>query len=215
MKSFAVILSGCGVYDGSEIHEAVLTMLALDNNQCHYEIFAPDIPQYSAKNHLTGQDMPEDRNVLIESARIARGKIQSLDKLVQDDFDGIVFPGGFGVAKNLCSYAFDGVDCIVNAEVDRVIKEFHSAHKPIGGLCIAPVLLAKVLVDIEVTIGRDDNTASNIKQMGAKHIESKHGIAVVDEKNKVVTAPCYMLDAGLSQIYSDTEAVVRAMLKLC
>ncbi|MEI8203538.1 MAG: isoprenoid biosynthesis glyoxalase ElbB [Bacteroidota bacterium] len=215
MKCFALILSGCGVYDGAEIHESVLTLLALENNHCQYEIFAPNIPQHHVKNHLTGDEMPESRNVLVESARIARGKIKSLDQLVPVKFDGLIFPGGFGVAKNLCTYAFNEVHCKVNPEVEQTIQQFHKAGKPIGGLCIAPVMIAKVLGGIEVTIGNDAKTASHIRDMGAKHTSAQHGVAVVDKKNKIVTAACYMLDATLPQIYSDADALLKAMLDIC
>ena len=214
MKRFAVILSGCGVYDGSEIHEAVMTLLALDKNHCQYDLFAPDIQQSQVINHLSGEEMHENRNVLVESARIARGKIQAIDHLQVDLFDGLIFPGGFGVAKNLCNYAFKGVDCEVNPLIADTIQKFHEAKKPIGGLCISPVLLSKVIPHITVTLGDSLSTAQDINAMGGTHVNSKHGEAVVDSNNKMVTSACYMLEASIGQIYDDADAVVKAMLQL-
>ncbi len=214
MKHFAIVLSGCGVYDGSEIHEAVMTMLAIDKNHCQYSIFAPDILQFHVINHLSGDEMAETRNVLVESARIARGKIESIDKLNVNDFDGIIFPGGFGAAKNLSTYAFKGIDCDVNSSIAEIIQNFHFAKKPIGGLCISPVLLSKVIPHCTVTIGDDVNTAHDIDGMGGTHIISKHGEAVVDSNNKIVTSACYMLEASIGQIFDDADAVVKAMIEI-
>ena len=139
-KIFAVILSGSGVYDGAEIHEATMTLLAIAKNECSYEIFAPDIKQHHVINHLTGEEMNEERNVLVESARIARGDIKALKEFIADDFDALVFPGGFGAAKNLSDFAFNGINCIVNNEVADAIKKMHSLKKPVGALCISPVI---------------------------------------------------------------------------
>jgi len=213
-KKFAVILSGNGVFDGAEIHEATMTLYAISKNGGEYEIFAPDIKQHHVINHITGEEMDETRNVLIESARIARGNIKPLSVFSKEDFDAIVFPGGFGVAKNLCSFAFDNVDCTVNPEVERVIKEMAAAKKPIGALCISPVLIARVLGNITVTIGQDTGTAEGIEKLGAIHKNTEHGEVVVDETNKIVTTPCYMLDANIVQIAEGADAVVKAILKL-
>ena len=213
-KKFAVILSGNGVFDGAEIHEATMTLYAIAKNGGEYEIFAPDIKQHHVINHITGEEMDETRNVLIESARIARGNIKPLSVFSKEDFDAIVFPGGFGVAKNLCSFAFDNVDCTVNPEVERVIKEMAAAKKPIGALCISPVLIARVLGNITVTIGQDTGTAESIEKLGAIHKNTGHGEVVVDETNKIVTTPCYMLDANIAQIAEGADAVVKAILKL-
>ncbi|HON18505.1 MAG TPA: isoprenoid biosynthesis glyoxalase ElbB [Salinivirgaceae bacterium] len=213
-KKFAVILAGCGVYDGAEIHESVLTLLAIDELGCQYELFAPDIAQLHVVNHLTGKSTDEKRNVLVESARIARGKIKNLLEYKPNDFDGIIFPGGFGVAKNLFSFAIDGIDCTVNPIVEKAIKDTHRAAKPIGALCISPVLIAKVIGNVEITIGNDPGTAEAVKAMGAKHKETKHGEIVVDAKNKVVTTPCYMLQSTISQIYKGAYNLVEAMIKL-
>ena len=213
-KKFAVILSGNGVFDGAEIHEATMTLYAIAKNGGEYEIFAPDIKQHHVINHITGEEMDETRNVLIESARIARGNIKPLSVFSKEDFDAIVFPGGFGVAKNLCSFAFDNIDCTVNPEVERVIKEMAAAKKPIGALCISPVLIARVLGNITVTIGQDTGTAEGIEKLGAIHKNTGHGEVVVDETNKIVTTPCYMLDANITQIAEGADAVVKAILKM-
>jgi enhancing lycopene biosynthesis protein 2 len=214
MQKFAVVLSGNGVFDGSEIHEATLTLYAISRKGASYEIFAPDIPQHHVINHLTGKEMNETRNVLVESARIARGMIKPLSKFSGRDFDALIFPGGFGAAKNLSSFAFDGADCKVNPDVGKAIREMVSLGKPIGALCIAPVILAKILGDVELTIGQDAGTAEAIRKMGATHKKTSHGEIVVDRKYKVVTTPCYMLDATIAQIGDGAANVVDAMLKL-
>lgn len=214
MQKFAVVLSGNGVFDGAEIHEATLTLYAIAKKGASYEIFAPDIPQHHVINHITGEEMDETRNVLIESARIARGNIRALSEFSGKDFDGLIFPGGYGAAKNLSSFAFDGVDCKVNPDVENAIREMISLGKPVGALCISPVILAKVLGDVELTIGQDADTAEAVQKMGATHIKTSHGEVVVDEKYKVVTSPCYMLDANIAQIGEGALNVVGAMLKL-
>ncbi|HTH16195.1 MAG TPA: isoprenoid biosynthesis glyoxalase ElbB [Magnetospirillum sp.] len=211
---FAVVLSGCGVYDGAEIHEAVLTMLAINRAGGTYQCFAPDVAQMHVVNHLTGEEAPESRNVLVESARIARGQIKPLSTFEAAKFDAIVFPGGFGAAKNLCSFAADGAECTVNADVSRAIKAMRMAGKPIGALCIAPAILARVLGDVELTIGTDAGTASALEQMGARHVNRLHGQIAVDEAMKVVTTPCYMLDSRIGQIADGAEAVVNKLIEL-
>lgn len=213
-KKFAVVLAGCGVYDGAEIHEATLTLLAIDRHKIEYQCFAPDINQAHVVNHLTGKEMKETRNVLAESARIARGKIKPLSLFNEKEFDAVIFPGGFGVAKNLCTFAFDGDKCSVNPDVQKVIKSMYSAGKPIGALCISPVLITKVLGDIKVTIGNDPDTADAIRVMGGQHVNSTPGEVIVDQKNKIATSPCYMLDSSISQIAEGAENVVKAILNM-
>jgi len=213
MKKFAVILAGCGVFDGAEIHEATFTLLAIAQQGAFYEIFAPDIDQYHVINHLTHKEMPEKRNVLVESARIARGKIKPLSQFRASDFDAIIFPGGFGAAKNLSTIAFDGPNAKVNPEVEAAVKAMHKAGKPIGALCIAPAVIARILGNVEVTIGNDPGTAGTIEKMGGKHIKATHGEVIIDKKNKVFTTPCYMLDATIVQIYEGVMNIVREMLK--
>lgn len=214
MKKFAVVLAGSGVYDGAEIHEATLSLYAISKNGGEYEIFAPNINQHHVINHITGEEMPETRNVLIESARIARGNIKDLKEFKAEDFDALLLPGGFGVAKNLCSFAFDGPDCKVNEEVAATLKAMHAAKKPIGALCIAPALLAKVLGNVEVTIGQDAGTAEAINSLGATHTETNHGEIVFDKENKIITTPCYMLDASIAQIGEGAENVVKAIMTM-
>jgi enhancing lycopene biosynthesis protein 2 len=210
----AVILSGCGVYDGAEIHEAVLTMLAIVKNGASYEVFAPNVMQHHVVNHLTGEVMKESRNVLTESARIARGKIKALAEYKVSDFDAVVFPGGFGVAKNLCSYAFDSTAMKVDRVVEKVIRETHEAGKPIGALCISPVLITKVLGSIETTVGNDKQTAESIEKMGGKHKVAGHGEIVTDRANKIVSSPCYMLNATIEDISKGAENLVRALIDM-
>jgi enhancing lycopene biosynthesis protein 2 len=210
----AVVLSGCGVYDGAEIHEAVLTLLALDRAGAAYRCFAPNIPQRHVIDHSTGQEAKESRNVLVEAARIARGQIDDLKTFDASQFDAILFPGGFGAAKNLSSFAFDGADCRIDPDVAKAVKAMHAAKKPIGALCIAPTLIAKLLAPIEVTIGDDAGTAQAIERMGAHHTKTGHGEVVVDRANRVATSPCYMLDASIGQIADGAQNTVQAILEM-
>jgi enhancing lycopene biosynthesis protein 2 len=214
MKKFAIVLSGCGVFDGAEIHEATLSMLAIAKLGESYQAFAPDVSQHHVINHMTGEEMDENRNVLVESARIARGKILDLKLFNPVDFDAILFPGGFGAAKNLSSWAFDGAESTVLPEVEAAIHGMINLGKPVGALCISPVILAKVLGTVKLTIGDDAGTAEAIESLGATHVHTSHGEVVVDETLKVVTTPCYMLDATIDQIAQGAENVVKAMLKL-
>jgi enhancing lycopene biosynthesis protein 2 len=211
---FAVVLAGCGVFDGAEIHESVLTLLAISRNAGTYQIFAPNVTQYHVINHITGDEMRETRNVMIESARIARGKIKPLMEYNPADFDALVFPGGFGVVKNLCSYGFDSTDMKIDRVVEKAIRDTHSAGKPIGALCISPVLITKVLGNVLVTIGNDKATAENIEAMGGIHEITKNGEIVIDNKNKLVTSPCYMLDAALTDIEKGTDKMIKALISL-
>jgi enhancing lycopene biosynthesis protein 2 len=213
MSKFAIILAGSGVYDGAEIHEAVLTMLSVKQQGGTYELFAPNVNQNQVVNHLTGKVVPENRNVLVESARIARGQIKDLKEFKAENFDALILPGGYGVAKNLSNFASDGANCNVNSDVENAIKSMHSARKPIGGLCIAPVILSKVLDHAKVTIGSDQQTAAGIEQMGGTHIAAGHGEVIEDSANNLFTTPAYMLDATIDQVYSGTTEVVRVMLE--
>lgn len=213
MKKFAVVLSGSGVYDGAEIHEATLSLYAIKKQGADYEIFAPDIDQHHVINHITGEEMNEKRNVLVESARIARGNIKPLSTFDEKAFDAILFPGGFGAAKNLSDFAFKGADCSVNKDVENAIQAMHKSGKPIAALCISPVLLARVLGGVELTIGQDEDTAKAIGEMGASHSSTNHGEVTIDAENNVFTTPCYMLDADITQIGNGAENIVRAVLK--
>ncbi len=213
-KKFAVVLSGCGVYDGAEIHEATLTLLAIARAGATYQCFAPDMKQYHVINHITGEEMNEERNVLIESARIARGNIKPLSEYDAKEFDALIFPGGFGAAKNLSTVAFKGADATVIPEVEKAIEQTVELKKPIGALCISPAILAKVLKDVSVTIGKDKGTAEAIEAMGAKHVETNHGDVVFDENKLVFTTPCYMLDATITDIDDGATNVVNEMMKV-
>lgn len=214
-KMIAVVLAGCGHRDGSEIHEATLTLWAIHKNGAEFQCFAPDIPQHHVLNHLTGKEMKESRNVLVESARIARGKIRDIRQFSEAEFDALIFPGGVGAAKNLCTYALDGPDCRVNDDVARMVKAMHAAGKPIGALCIAPVILGKVLGTVELTAGQDQGTAKDLSDMGARHTPTSQGEIVVDRANKVVTTPCYMLQSRVDQIADGADNLVKAVLDLC
>lgn len=213
MKTFAIVLSGCGVFDGAEIHEATLTMLAVKKHGADYEIFAPDISQHHVVNHITGEEMNEQRNVLIESARIARGKITPLHDFDAARYDAIIFPGGFGAAKNLCDFAFSGPDCTVNEDVENAVRSMAEAGKPIGALCISPVIMAKIFGDVDVTIGEDQGTAQAVEAMGAQHVKTGHGEVVRDKKRNVFTTPCYMLDATIVDIANGADNIVKAMME--
>lgn len=212
MKKFAVVLSGCGVFDGAEIHEATMTLYAIMKEGGTYEIFAPDIEQHHVVNHITGEEMNEKRNVLVESARIARGKIRALNEYNADDFDALMYPGGFGVAKNLSNFAFEGANCYVNPEVEKSVLDTVKAGKPIGALCISPAIMAKILEGAEVTIGNDKGTAEAIEKMGSTHKTTTHGEVVVDEAFKLVTTPCYMLDATILDIADGAINVVKTIM---
>ncbi|MFO7790986.1 MAG: isoprenoid biosynthesis glyoxalase ElbB [Bacteroidales bacterium] len=209
-KKIALILAGSGVFDGSEIHETTMSMYALAKNELDYMCFAPDIQQAHVINHITGDEMKENRNVLIESARLARGNIKNLRELDVDDYDGLLIPGGFGAAKNLSDFAFKGDKMNVQTDVAEAIKAFHKAHKPIGALCIAPTIVVKVL-GAKVTIGNDPQTAKAIVNMGGTHENKEATEITVDEKNKVVTNPCYMLASTPYEIGEGAEAVIEVM----
>lgn len=217
-RRVAVVLSGCGVNDGTEIQEAVLALLALDQLGASYQCCAPDKLQVDVIDHLTGKPVAEERNVLTESARIARGKIVPLSQIKASDFDTIFLPGGFGAAKNLCSYAADGSSAIVDEDLRRILREFHDAGKPIGAVCIAPVVLAAVFSDadpkVKITIGTDKNTASDIEALGGNHETCPVTEFIVDEKNKIVTSPAYMLGKGPVEIFEGIRKTIGALMKM-
>jgi enhancing lycopene biosynthesis protein 2 len=215
-KKVGLLLSGCGVQDGSEIHEAVLTLLALDRADVEIVFVAPDIGQSKVTNHATGNDVPETRNVLVESARIARGKVVDLAGVKGEDLDGVALPGGFGAALNLCTFGKDGPKCSVNPEVERLLKEMHAAGKPILALCIAPALIARVLgsAHVRVTIGNDADTAAAIEALGAKHEACAVDKWVVDSDHKIVTTPAYMLATRISEVAAGIDAAVQAFTRL-
>lgn len=213
MKKIAVILSGCGVFDGSEIGESMMALLAIDLHGASYAVFAPDKAQAVVMNHLTREPMAERRNVLVEAARIARGEIAPLSSFRADGFDALILPGGFGAAQNLSDYATAGENMQVDEEVRQAVLTMHAVGKPIGAMCIAPVLLAKLLPGVKLTIGKDPRTAAQITAMGGVHEATEEAQVCADAVNKVYTTPCYMLNGvGLGQIFQSAQALVAAML---
>jgi enhancing lycopene biosynthesis protein 2 len=215
MSKIGVVLSGCGVNDGSEIHEAVITMLELDRAGAEMVLMAPNIDQLHVINHATGEEMDDSRNVLIESARISRGNIEDIAGVTSENLDALIFPGGFGVAKNLSDYAMAGMECSVNPDVLRLSREVHNDGKPIGVICIAPAIMAKILAgDTELTIGFDEKTASDIDAMGAKHVLCPVDEIVVDKEKKVVSTPAYMEAQSIKQAASGIEKLVAEILKM-
>ena len=215
MSKIGVVLSGCGVNDGSEIHEAVITMLELDRAGAEMVLMAPNIDQLHVINHVTGEEMDDSRNVLIESARISRGNIEDIAGVTSENLDALIFPGGFGVAKNLSDYAMAGMECSVNPDVLRLSREVHNDGKPIGVICIAPAIMAKILAgDTELTIGFDEQTASDIDAMGAKHVLCPVDEIVVDKEKKVVSTPAYMEAQSIKQAASGIEKLVAEILKM-
>lgn len=216
MAKVGVVLSGCGVFDGAEIHEATLTLFFLDRAGAEIVCVAPDIEQMDVVNHIKGEAMGEKRNVLVESARIARGAIRDMAEVKASDIDALIFPGGYGAAKNLCDFAVKGTECTVNPHVERLIKEMHVAKKPVGFICIAPVIAAKVLGQYgpRLTIGNDKATASAIEKMGGTHVECSVDDVVVCNQNKIVTTPAYMLGPTISWVARGIEKLVNEILKM-
>jgi enhancing lycopene biosynthesis protein 2 len=211
-----VILSGCGNRDGAEIHESVFTMLALDKAGCEMVLMAPDVPQAAVINHRTGKPESGTRNVLDESNRIGRGQVKDIKGVNQDALDAVVLPGGFGAAKNLCDFAEKGPACAVNPDVERLLKAVHAQGKPIGAICIAPALLARLFGKEKpsLTIGNDPETASALEKCGARHEDCKTGGVVVDEKGRFVSTPAYMLTPTLKELAADAEKLVAEVLRL-
>jgi enhancing lycopene biosynthesis protein 2 len=215
MPRIGVVLSGCGVNDGSEIHETVITMLELDKAGADMVLMAPNIDQLHVINHYTDQEMNEYRNVLIESARIARGDIIDMAEVSSSDVDALIFPGGFGVAKNLCDYAMAGTDCSVNPDVLRLTQEVHNDKKPIGVICISPAMMAKILGDeTELTIGFDEQTANDINAMGAKHISCPVEDIIIDTQKKVVSTPAYMEAKSIKEAAAGITKLVAEVLNM-
>lgn len=212
-----VLLSGCGVEDGSEIQEAVLALLALDRAGVEAVCLAPDRDQAGVVDHVTGEAVPETRNMLVESARICRGKIRKLSGVSADDLDAVLLPGGFGAAKNLSTFAERGADCEVDPDVRRLLVDLHTAGKPIAALCIAPAVLAAVFgADHapEITIGTDAGVAGTLERMGARHRHAAPTEVVVDRVNRLVTTPCYMSATRIGEISDGARGAVRELLKL-
>lgn len=214
-KKVAVILSGCGVYDGAEIHESVITLLRLDQRGAKVQCFAPDIAQHHVINHLTGEEMPESRNVLVESARIARGDIKDISEANVEDFDALIVPGGFGAAKNLSDFAFKGTECTVQPDVLALAEAFAEAGKPIGLMCISPAIAAKIYgPGVVCTIGKDADTAAAVSKMGGEHHECDVSEIVEDKARKLVSTPAYMLANSISEAASGINKMVDRVLEL-
>ena len=221
-----VLLSGNGVFDGSEIHESVFTLLAIDENNAEAVCFAPDIDQHHVLNHITGDEMEESRNVLIESARIARGNIKDLKEISAEDIDALVLPGGFGAAKNLTKWAFEGPDGEILPDVKRIINEMIQHGKPVCGLCMGPTVIAKALegsgVKASLTVGSTeaaspyeiDAISAGMEKTGATAVMKEVTEIMIDESNKIVTAPCYMMEATISQIRNNIKMAVDQTIEL-
>jgi enhancing lycopene biosynthesis protein 2 len=214
MKKFAVLLSGCGFKDGAEITESISTLIALSEANAEYRVFAPS-GEFESVNHATNQP-GEKRQMLAEAARIARGEIFDLKTLKASDFDGLILPGGYGAAKNLCLFATHGAKAVVLPEVKNVIETFHAADKPIGAFCIAPAVVALVLGNkgVTLTIGNDKETAKEIEKTGAQHAECDVEDFITDRENKVVTTPAYMYNAKPHQVFTGIRRAVREIVEM-
>ncbi|CAF0937869.1 unnamed protein product [Rotaria sordida] len=230
LRNVALVLSGCGVYDGSEIHEASACLVHLSRHSASVHIFAPDAPQKHVINHLTGETMSETRNVLIESARIARGgqNISSLDKLQANQFQAIVLPGGFGAAKNLSTFAFNGDQMSVDSRLTHILKDFLHSRKPIGMCCISPVIAAKLIPGVKITLGKmknlNENEAKNLfpysgavlsaRQMGAETQECDINEICVDEQHRIVTTPAFMKNASFHEVFDGVGLMIEKVIQM-
>jgi len=216
MKKIAVILSGCGVFDGSEIHESVLTLLHIERLGAQYQCFAPNIDQMHVINHLTGEvDEHASRNVLVESARIARGEIKDIKELQAKEFDALVLPGGFGAAKNLCDFAIKGADSIINSDVERACKQFSELKKPAAYICIAPAIIGHIYPQGTLaTIGTDADTAEQVNKLGAKHINCAVNDFVYDDTAKVISTPAYMLAGSIIEANTSIENAINKLVAI-
>ncbi|WP_440682716.1 isoprenoid biosynthesis glyoxalase ElbB [Cysteiniphilum halobium] len=214
-KKVAILLAGCGVYDGSEIHEAVLTLLSLSKRGIKYEMIAPNMMQRHVINHITGDEESQTRNVLVEAARIARGQIKDLRLAYPDDYAALIIPGGFGVAKNLCDFAFKQDSSFsVEPAVAEFINKFKNVHKPVGFICISPVIAAELYPNAKLTIGNDQATADIIEHKGAKHVNQCVTEVCVDQINKVVSTPAYMLGQSIAEVALGIDHLVEAVVSL-
>ncbi len=216
-KRVGVVLAGCGFLDGAEIQEATLTLLYLDRRGARVTAMAPDVEQMHVVDHARGEPASgERRAVLAESARIVRGKIVDLATVEAKDLDALILPGGYGAAKNLCTFAVDGTRMKVNPEVERLVRGVKLAGKPLGFICIAPVIAAKLLGELEpkLTIGDDRETARAIEAFGARHVDCKVDQIVVDEKLKIVSTPAYMLGPSIAPVAAGIEKLVSAVLEM-
>ncbi|ACO80851.1 isoprenoid biosynthesis protein with amidotransferase-like domain [Azotobacter vinelandii CA] len=214
-KKVAVILSGCGVYDGSEIYESVLTLLRLDQRGAQVQCFAPNVPQLHVIDHYRGEEVQESRNVLVEAARLARGNIKDVREGKVEDFDALILPGGFGAAKNLSDFAVSGANCTVQPDVLAFAQAFARAGKPVGLICIAPALAARIYgPGVVCTIGNDPDTAAALTKMGAQHENCAVDEIVVDTERKLVTTPAYMLAKSIGETAGGINKLVDRVLEL-
>ncbi|MEG3637956.1 isoprenoid biosynthesis glyoxalase ElbB [Magnetococcus sp. PR-3] len=214
-KRIGVVLSGCGVYDGAEIHEATLTLYFLDKAGIKVVCMAPDKDQHHVVNHLTGDEMAETRNVRVEAARIARGDVKTIAEVQISELDALIIPGGFGMAKNLSTVAFDGPDATVDEDLASLVNAMYDAKKPIGAICITPAVISKILADrgVKLTIGNDEGTAGAIRAMGNEHVETGAKQIVIDEQNNIVSTAAYMCAASIAEAGEGIEKLVAEILK--
>ncbi|GAA3943683.1 isoprenoid biosynthesis glyoxalase ElbB [Litoribacillus peritrichatus] len=214
-KKVAVLLSGCGVYDGSEIYEAVLTLLRLDQSGAEYQCIAPNDEMMHVINHATGEEMSESRNMLVEAARLARGNVQDLAEAKQESFDALILPGGFGAAKNLCDFAVKGSEMSVRPDVLSFVRSFHQAEKPVGLMCIAPVMMPVIFgKGVKCTIGTDPDVADEIRTMGGDHQDRGVDDVCIDPVNKLVSTPAYMLATGMHEASKGIFTLVDEILSM-
>lgn len=220
MKKILVVLAGCGAKDGAEIHESVLTLLAIDKAGASYQCAAPNMDQHHVLNFITDEEMSETRNVLIEASRIARGNILDLSEVQMKDYDALMLPGGFGAAKNLCTFAMDGVNAKLNPEVDRILNEAYDQKKPIGAVCISPAIVALALAkknpEITLTLGTDDGANKNLEDIGVKSEACLTTAFVRDDGNRIVSSPAYMHgDSKISELEQGISGCVNALMEMC
>jgi enhancing lycopene biosynthesis protein 2 len=217
MVKVGVVLSGCGYLDGAEIHEAVLTAYFLGLEGAEVLFCAPDVEQQDVMDHLTGKAMPgEKRNVLVEAARIARGAIRKVEDMDVSELDALALPGGFGAAKNLCDFAAQGPGCSVHPGVEQLVRDVHAAGLPIGAICIAPALIAKVLGSEHphLTIGNDAGTAKALEACGAKHEKQPVEGVTVDEEHRILSTPAYMLGPGVNDVAKGIAALCKRLVAM-
>lgn len=218
-RKVGVLLSGCGFRDGAEIHESVLTLLALDQRGATAVCCAPDVDQPAVIDHLSGKPVSERRNVLHESARIARGEIQDVARVRAADLDALIIPGGFGAAKNLCNFADAGADCAVQPSVEKLVGDMLAARRPVGAICIAPALLARIAgrrgIHATLTIGNDEQSAAAIRRMGCTHQACVVTDMAADDANRIVTTPAYMLGPGPAAVFEGIRKLVDRVLAMC
>lgn len=218
MAKVGVILAGCGFLDGAEIYESVLTLLHLDKAGAEVVAMAPDKNQHHVVNHIKGEETGETRNVLIESSRLMRGNIKNLNEVVSNELDALILPGGFGVAKNFCSFAFEGPNCSYDEDIAKFVLDFHNQGKPIGAICITPALIAKIFENvksIKLTIGTDEGIAQAVSSLNATHVVCPETECVVDSENKIVTTPAYNIGGvKISNVEQGISKLVSEVLKM-